>query len=219
MILDECPYCAVRRIESTHVASGGNLVARKNTYLWEIWRCNGCGNLLLMRRQISSAGPLAPKRIYPARCYELDSSLPVLQQIRDEYAEAGRDLDVESYRSSMVMGRRVLQRLLKEQGCDQNRLVDQIKYAVDENILRQAFHSLAEEIRQYGNLGAHPDDDQLENCTRGNAETLLNFVCLLVEEFYALPAKAAALKSQRKGQDNSAAASAPDQAATAKRPR
>jgi hypothetical protein len=65
------------------------------------------------------------------------------------------------------------------------------------NILRKAFHPLAEEIRQYGNLGAHPDDDQLQNASRDSAQHVLEFARLLVHEFYEVPASAALLKSKR----------------------
>ncbi len=32
---------------------------------------------------------------------------------------------------------------------------------IGRDIFREAFHPVATEIREYGNLGAHPDDNQL----------------------------------------------------------
>jgi len=33
-------------------------------------------------------------------------------------------------------------------------------------------------------MGAHPDDDQLENATKESAEQVLHFLELIIEEFY-----------------------------------
>ena len=54
-----------------------------------------------------------------------------------------------------------------------NKLVDAIDAAVKGGVMRKAFHPLAEEIRQYGNLGTHPDDDQLVNANRDSAHQVL----------------------------------------------
>ncbi len=97
----------------------------------------------------------------------------------------------------MVVSRRVLQRCLKEQGCDQRKLVNAIDAAMKQNILRTPFHPIATEIREYGNLGAHPDDDQLANATRGNAQQILEFARLLIHDFYEVPAAASKLKRNR----------------------
>jgi hypothetical protein len=86
---------------------------------------------------------------------------------------------------------------LAEQGCTQNKLVDAIDFALKNNVLRKAFHPLADEIRQYGNLGAHPDDDQLANANRESAQHVLEFARLLIHEFYEVPASAALLKKNR----------------------
>ena len=119
------------------------------------------------------------------------------KKIIDDYQEAGKCLDAGCYKASMVMSRRALQRCLKEQGCPQKKLYDAIEHAVKDSILRKAFHPIAEEIRQYGNLSAHPDDDQLDNANYNNAKQILEFVALLVQEFYEIPALAATLKKQR----------------------
>ena len=69
--------------------------------------------------------------------------------------------------------------------------------AVNNNILRKAFHDLANEIRQYGNLGAHPDDEQLQNANRDSASQVIEFARLLIHEFYEVPATAIKLRKDR----------------------
>jgi hypothetical protein len=129
--------------------------------------------------------------------YELDSKASIAPDIRADFQEAGLCLGAGCYKASLVMSRRVLQRCLADQGCKQNKLVDAINYALQNNILRKAFHPLAEEIRQYGNLGAHPDEDQLMNANRDCAYQVLEFARLLIHEFYEVPASAELLKRNR----------------------
>ncbi len=137
------------------------------------------------------------QQIYPFVSYALDSTAQIPAEIRDDFLEAGLCLGAGCNKASLVMSRRVLQRCLHDQGCTQNKLVDAIDHAVKNSILRRAFHPLAEEIRQYGNLGAHPDDDQLQNANRENAQQVLEFARLLIHEFYEVPASAALLKKNR----------------------
>jgi hypothetical protein len=131
--------------------------------------------------------------------YELDNKAQIPNEIRDDFREAGLCLGASCYKASLVMSRRVLQRCLHDQGCTQNKLVDAIDHALKTNLLRKAFHPLTEEIRQYGNLGAHPDDDQLQNANRDSAHHVLEFARLLIHEFYEVPASAALLKKNRQG--------------------
>jgi len=135
--------------------------------------------------------------MYPGGSHELRADVQIPQEIRGDYREAGKCLDAGCYKASLVMSRRALQRCLKEQGCTAHRLVDAISEAVTNGTLRKAFHPLAEEIRQYGNLGAHPDDDQLANATRESAKKVLDFTALIIHDFYEIPGAAAALKGAR----------------------
>jgi len=135
--------------------------------------------------------------IYPSGTYDLDSTVPLSPEIRGDFREAGLCLGAGCFKASLTMSRSVLQRILKEQGCTQNKLVDAINHAISSGLLRKSFHAVAEEIREYGNLGAHPDDDQLANANRENAALVLEFARLLVHEFYEVPASAGKLKAAR----------------------
>jgi len=145
--------------------------------------------------QVSNANEV--QQVYPFVAYQLDSNAEVPLEIRDDFREAGVCYGAGCYKASLVMSRRALQRCLSDQGCTQNKLVEAIDHALQNNILRRAFHPLAEEIRQYGNLGAHPDDDQLQNASRESAYHVLEFLRLLIHEFYEVPAAAAHLRTKR----------------------
>ena len=193
MIIDKCPNCNTSHVQ-TEQRFLENIDPRIQGF-WSILRCQNpsCRKLVLVTLDANKN----VQQIYPVGKFELEESVPVSKEIRDEFREAGLCLGSGCYKASMVMSRRVLQRCLKEQGCTQNRLVGAIDHAVQSGILRKAFHAIANEIRQYGNLGAHPDDDQLTNATRTNAKQILEFCRLLIHDFYEVPAAASDLKKQR----------------------
>jgi hypothetical protein len=196
MVIDQCPHCGVRHVQTTACFSD-LLSAYDRTVLWAIERCQNptCRRLVLV--QVTNQGEI--QHVYPVAKFELESTAPIPQEIREDFREAGLCLGSGCYKASLVMSRRVLQRCLLAQGCTQSKLVDAIDHAVTTGILRKQFHQLAEEIRQYGNLGAHPDDDQLANANRESAHQVLEFARLLIHEFYELPAIAAGLKQRREG--------------------
>ena len=195
MILDRCPHCGVRHVQTSNQFNQP-LDTSSGARLWFIERCQNstCRKLVLIDMQ--NTGQV--NRIFPFADYELDAGAPVPQAVRDDFREAGLSLGAGCYKASLVMSRRVLQRCLAEQGCTQNKLVDAINAALSGGVLRKAFHPIAEEIRQYGNLGAHPDDDNLAAASQESANQVLEFCRLLIHEFYEVPASAAALKALRK---------------------
>ncbi len=189
-IIDQCPHCSTKYVQTVE-----QFQSYDGKEYWRILRCqNGpCSRFVLQRLDIG--GNLSGT--FPSGSYELDKDIGISETIRDEYKEAGHCLDAGCYKASMVMSRRVLQRCLKEQGRSEYKLVDAINQAIKIGLLRKAFHDLAEEIREYGNLGAHPDDEQLENANKENAESILNFLRLIIHDFYEVPASALKLRQQR----------------------
>ena len=157
MLLDKCPHCDTQHVQAS--VRFNEQVKEDVGLWWLLVRCQNpsCKRLVL----VAQDGGGSISFVFPNAKYELSSSAEIASEIRDDFREAGLCLGAGCHKASMVMSRRVLQRCLKEQGCDQHRLVDAIKNAIDSGVLRKAFHSIADEIRHYGNLGAHPDDEQL----------------------------------------------------------
>ena len=197
MLIEKCPHCNASHVQ-TQVKLREGLKENDTSELWNVVRCQNRRCLLLILAVTNNKDVL--QQIYPAGTYEIEPNAKISKAIRDDYREAGLCLGAGCFKASMVMSRRVLQRCLKEQGCNQHKLVDAINHAVEHDILRKAFHPVATEIREYGNLGAHPDDDQLENANKQNAEQVFEFARLLIHEFYEVPAAVERLKMDREGQ-------------------
>lgn len=194
MIVEACPHCGTRHVQ-TQVRFTEHTGPTGDFPQWRIVRCQNPNCFMLVL--VAMADNKTVSGIHPVGSYELPSTDLISKEIREDYLEAGIALAAGCPKASMVMSRRVLQRCLKEQGCNQRNLVDAIDHAVNEGVLRRPFHSLATEIRQYGNLGAHPDDDQLQIANAENARQVLDFVRLLIHDFYEVPAAADNLRQQR----------------------
>ena len=191
MIIDKCPHCNTSYVQTSKVYED-NFHPSSSKIVWGIIRCQNqaCKKLVLV---IETDGT---RRIHPPASFDLDPKIVIDDEIRNDFQEAGLCLGAGCNKASMVMSRRTFQRILKAQGCPQKKLVAAIDHAIKENILRPQFHALANEIREYGNLGAHPDD-QLKNVTADTAKQVLEFVRVLIDEFYELPAKVDGLRKKR----------------------
>ena len=141
MIIDQCPHCGVRHVQTTSRFQEA-LSAQDGTVFWRLERCQNviCQRLVLV--QMTKTGQV--QQIYPFATFALDSNAKISREIRDDFDEAGMCLGAGCFKASLVMSRRVLQRCLKDQGCDQNKLVDAINNAIQSGILRKAFHPVIE---------------------------------------------------------------------------
>lgn len=194
MIIDQCPHCGTQHVQTADRYSDTFTPSAAHP-AWKVLRCQNdkCQSLVLAIMR----APNVVEKIYPIGKFELDVNASIPQEIRDEFREAGLCLGTGCYKASLVMSRRVLQRCLKEQGCAQRNLVDAINHAKSEGILRSSFHAIADEIREYGNLGAHPDDDQLSNANQDSAQQVLDFTRMLIHEFYEVPQSIDRLRRNR----------------------
>ena len=192
VIIKRCPFC---RTANSGAQPSGTVFGVANGLGWTFANClnPACKKLLV----ISMSEQLGNHVLYPVVEFTLDGAADIPEEIRNDFQEAGKCLLSGCYKASMVMSRRTLQRVLKEQDCTQRNLIDQINHAINENILRPSFHGAANEIREYGNLSAHPNDEQLGNCNAESAGHLLDFVQLLIHEFYEVPSKVGRLQSNR----------------------
>jgi hypothetical protein len=200
MLIEECPHCETHHVQ-TEPRFREEFILSKADTSWIIVRCQNpkCHRLILLITDPNNV----IERNYPVSSFELNQNITIDHEIRDDFKEAGLCLSAGCYKASMVMSRRVLQRCLKEQGCTQRKLVDAINFALEQGILRRPFHSIATEIREYGNLGAHPDDDQLANVDASKAKQVLDFARLLIHDFYEVPQAAENLRQAREGNSQS----------------
>jgi len=148
-----CPYCHVHSTITLRTYADG----------FHIYQCDNCSGLILF---IEKGREIIDQ--YPKRVPKIDTSVP--SEVARDYVEAIKCFDVGANKGSVVMCRRALQSSVIERGAKKDRLVDQIDELHDKQIITKDIKDWAHEIRLTGNIGAHPDEDGLEDVTLDDAE-------------------------------------------------
>ena len=120
---------------------------------------------------------------WKAQSQDLPKSVP--NEVRRDYAEAIMSFNVKAFRASVVMSRRTLQRALEDKGASiQKTLQEQINDLATSNLLNPASSHLAQGVRYFGNYGAHPREDLLDQVTSDEAKLALDVVKQILNELY-----------------------------------
>jgi len=118
-----------------------------------------------------------------AKHVELPVSLP--ENVLHDYIEAIKAYDVGAYRATVAMARRALQQALIDKGAPKDeRLVDQINKLFERGILDKAIKSFADGIRHFGNYGAHPQEDGLDEIDKEMAQSVIFFLKQVLIRLY-----------------------------------
>ena len=204
--IDSCPHCGVRHVQVS-VGAIAQWSDDANCFLASCQNVQ-CGKSVFYIRKIRKNeqakkpigfNPGDAVFLYPfAGCEALDASI-LPAGVPEEFTECITCSVVGASLSSMTMARRVLQRCLKDKGHLQHNLAQQIDAAKADGTIPKRYHEIADEIRLYGNIGAHPDDDKMSCVTTENCRHLIEFTRMMIEELYILPQKAALLRKNRTG--------------------
>lgn len=125
---------------------------------------------------------------YPKYVPKKHESIP--KNIWSDYLEACKCFDVEAYKATVVMCRRMLQNVCLNRGAkkkDNNgnwiSIKNQIKNAFPEKDY-ELIHKIADGIKYFGDYGAHPQDDGIDSVRREDAKELLDFAISILDVAY-----------------------------------
>jgi hypothetical protein len=135
---------------------------------------------------------------YPKYVPQKHESIP--QKIWADYIEACKAYDVGALKSSVVMCRRTLQSVCLERigtKVDGNgkyiKLKDQIKQAFPQKDY-SLIHAYADKIKYFGDYGAHPNDDNIDDVTKESAKACLDFTYQVLNIGFIVPWSLQSLK-------------------------
>lgn len=111
---------------------------------------------------------------------EIPETLP--QNVIDDFEEAIACSIVEAYKAVVVMCRRGLESLADELNADGDYLAQKLEDLKDKGLIMETTHHLASGIRQFGNYGAHPQDDLLKDIDKSEATIVLNVAERILRE-------------------------------------
>jgi len=103
---------------------------------------------------------------------EIPEALP--QNVVDDFGEALACSRVEAYKATVVMCRRGLESLAGELKAKGGHLVQRLEDLKNRGVILESTYNLASGIRQFGNYGAHPQDDLLKDIDKNEATIVLN---------------------------------------------
>jgi hypothetical protein len=125
------------------------------------------------------------------------------EKIREDLSEADKCFNAGSYRGAVVMNRRALQNLIIDKIPDKSlykmRLVDQIGELYKKGFITKHLKDTANEIRHFGNFGAHPQDDLLDDTKREDAVIIDRLTFDIIRSVYINPYETKKLKEKRIG--------------------
>lgn len=163
-----------------------------------IGECQNCREAIL----------LVGKRRYASVPYEYCGHYPIgkpNESIPDEipeiigidFKEALRCQFVNAHRATATMCRRALQSSCQDLGSAGNRLVDQIDDLAQKGSITRALQDMAHTVRLIGNVGAHPDEDGLEDVGPDDASDLIEFSLEFYNHVYVMPEKLKKMSERR----------------------
>ncbi|MFM9951719.1 MAG: DUF4145 domain-containing protein [Saprospiraceae bacterium] len=184
-----CPHChkyteLTRLIKATGASINGREIEFQISWYksetketWWIGKCNSCQNPVLVLNEGDKIFP------YP-QPIPTDSRVPT--EIKKDMDEAKLCFLVGAFKASVVMSRRVIQATCIDKGASPKKLLhEQIKEITDIGLITQDLKNWANEVRQVGNSGAHPN---LYSIEKKDAEDILELAEQFIYVIYVVPA-------------------------------
>ena len=161
-----CNTCAARtgHTELWTTAQGGQT---GSSIFVRVYRCVDCGSEIFA---ITHGGAVWERYPYELSRRKLEG-LP--SDIEADFSEAQTDNGAGSYKSAVMMCRRVIQNAAEDKGSTPGRrLVDQLEELKNNGVLYSPLYKMATQIRVMGGKGAHPQDGKAKTEKTPEEDTL-----------------------------------------------
>jgi hypothetical protein len=188
-LVTTCPRCKVQTQFTNRVTYG----------YYQLWGCSVCGQIVYYITNTGNAELVTAASIqdrYPKIIPGLDKAIP--QKITKDMIEAYICFDNKCFKASLTMMRRALQNAVRDKGAKGKTLYDEINNLADKHIITPDLKDWAHEIRELGKIGAHPDDDGLDEVTEKDAEDMLKFAEEFLKYTYVMPAQVMERRTKKK---------------------
>ncbi len=142
------------------------------------------------------------RRVYPLADFEAKNYHKAIpEKVREDIAEAEICLYADAYKGAVVMFRRAVQNIIlnkiKDLEIKKKKLWEQIDRLFTEGLITKDLKESAHEIRHFGNVGAHPTDDELDQTTKEDAEAIEQLTFSLIGAIYITPFKTKQMQDKR----------------------
>jgi len=104
---------------------------------------------------------------------------------------------VGAHKACVVMCRRTLEQVCDSMSAIGQTLYDKIRNLQTQGIISSEIFAIFEEIRFFGNYGAHPNDDLLGDVTKDDSSSVLEVTFHIIKHIYDIPETIRKLRSRR----------------------
>ena len=108
-------------------------------------------------------------------------------EVNSDFVEAQKCYNIEAYKAGIVMCRRTLEGMAVSMGAAGKTLLQKIEDVYSKGLISKRNFEIATSIRQFGNYGAHTNDDLLGGITQDDAQTILEITQHLLRDTYDVP--------------------------------
>lgn len=150
--------------------------------------CDNCSGIIVVFTRPGGAQTPDKELIsYPTNVPKVDEIIP--EKIAVDFKGGINCLSINEYKAAAAMFRRSLQQVMIDKNASGSDLFAQIDDLEKRQIITSQVKNWAHEIRLWGNHGAHPSKDGLDELKREDMEEVKEFLESLFDYIYIMPAK------------------------------
>lgn len=156
--------------------------------------CDYCGDVVYVKFWEIDFDPdwtIQYETHYPLVGDQFSDQLPRI--VHASFLEASRCLNAAAPIATVVMCRRTIEAIIKDQGSSKRTLIEGIKDLVATKTLPSSLGALADVVRVVGNVGAHASDDLVE---QAQAREMYDLTKALVDAIYITPHRVAGIRQK-----------------------
>ncbi len=199
----DCPWCGLRDAQMNVPASslGAARVDRAPRF-YTLVTCPRCGGASVIEHNAPDEGP-ALIRAFPDPGSEVSvRNLP--SDVERFYRGAIRVLEAGEPDAAAVQLRRTLEAAAAQRGVNTGTLIQRIEKLIEKGLITTEFSAVLQHVRRLGNLGAHADDEPVEEEA---ARRALRFTTAVLRNLFEIPAELEAIDGPREALSAAQAAS------------
>lgn len=192
-----CPWCeapALAEVQGVTAWDGFRNGEPINPPIeYTLVQCSECGDASLEMREDYGEGFVVDQPVfaYPSK-RRLSKDVP--RPLRNEYNEAQKCFSVKAYGATVVMVRRILEGVCKENGVQERTLVKSLEELKKNGLIDDTISEWATTLRLLGNEGAHYTGHPVP---RDDAEDAIAFAEALLDNIYVLRKRFTEFKNRR----------------------
>lgn len=191
-----CPFCETKgnfeRVFHCHNTKPNG----KKSLNYEVYQCKACTNHVLVFWSANENKTL-PRYSFLMLPYQKDDFAPNTEWpegIQKTWSDLKKCMQNELYEPAAMTARSLLQRIFRDMGSTEEKLVKAIDKLCEERKLSEAMKDWAHELRLLGNKAAHAKPDT--EIDPQDVKDVVSYIDFLLEYLYTLPIRITQYRSR-----------------------